>query len=187
MNTVTTEPKIEDFRTRQELFESDLPVYDKAQLLAQWDKEHAGQPPEKLRLNIGEREQLADYAARLKTLRIAHIELAGKIELYRQEADTNKTGIRRLEETVLPEETELIKSVIFRRCRQEILERFVNTAPKRLEDITRAVEDCLFHTDAIISRRFGANMQPGGRYFGATLPGKCDIAISIISEALNRK
>jgi hypothetical protein len=186
MNTTTTEPKLEDFRTRQELFESDLPVYDKATLLGQWDKAHPG-VKEAPRLNSGEREQLADYAGRLRALKEAHIELACKLEKFRQGQEQNRTEMRRLEQTLLPDDTEGIKSLIFVRCRMEILDKFVNNTPKRLLDIDRAVEDCLFHTDAIISKRFGAAMQPGGRFFGATLPGKSDLALTSINVALNAK
>jgi hypothetical protein len=187
MNTAT-EPKLEDFSTRQDLFESDLPTYTKGQLLAAWDAAHKDEPPEKPRLNTGEREQLAEFATKLRSLKTAHVGLAGNYEKYRQGQEQGRTEIRRLEATLHPDDTEGIKSLIFMRARQEILDRFVNTAPDRLREIDHAAENCFFRVDQILSRRFGAAMQPGGRYFGASsLPGKIDIALAAIEAALNKK
>jgi hypothetical protein len=189
MNTATTaEPTIKDFQTRQELFESDLPVYTKAQLLAQWDAAHKDEPPEKPRLNTGEREQLAEFAAKLKALKTAHVGLAGNLEKYRAGQEQGRAEMKRLETTLHPDDSGGIKSLIYMRCRQEILDRFVNTAPDRLREIDRAAEDIFFRVDQILSRRFGADMKPGGRYFGAaSLPGKIDIGLAAIEAALRRK
>lgn len=173
---------------RQDIFESDLQAYDKSLLLAEWDAKHKGEPPEPPRLNGSEREQLAEFAAKLRALKTAHVGLAGNLEKYRQGQEQGRAEIKRLETTLHPDDMEGIKSLIYMRARQEILDRFVNTAPDRLREIDRAAENCFFHVDKIITRRFDADMRPGGRYFGAaSLPGKIDIALAAIESALSRK
>jgi len=71
MNTVTTEPKNRRFPNPQELLNPTCRFYDKAQLLAQWDKEHAGQAAGEIALEYRRARATCRLPARLKTLRIA--------------------------------------------------------------------------------------------------------------------
>lgn len=188
MSTTAVKPvTIEDFKSRQELLEAGLPAFEKSRLLQQWDAAHKGQPAEAPRLNSQERESLADYAVKLRALREGHIKLAGLLEKYRQEADKNKTEVRRLEETLEPSDTAGIQTLVFQRCRQEILDKFVNKAPKRLTEIDLAVQSCSSSVDKILARRFGTDLRPGGRFFGpSAIPSKCDMVLAEIERALDR-
>ncbi|HXR05436.1 MAG TPA: hypothetical protein VN836_12085 [Verrucomicrobiae bacterium] len=180
---------IEEFKSRQEIFEHPtLSAYDKAGLLKQWDTLHKGQPPEVPRLSGTEREWLAECTAKFKALKEAHVKLASNLERYRTQQEKTRLEIKHLEQSLTPDETESIKILIFERARLEILDKFVNKAPAQLRQIEEAVAGYSTQVDHLISKRFGADLRAGGRFFGpASIPARCDLVLATIEKALDQK
>jgi hypothetical protein len=190
MNTATTEPTIQDFQTRQELFESDLPTYTKAQLLAQWDREHPpGQterekilasglnaydaaraiealPPEqpaRPRLLPGEREACAEARINLKSLKASYTELVSGLEKYRSAHEQTVNELRKLEKNLMPDDEPGIRSLIYMEARQRVIVRYLDEAPGKIRAVENSANSIIRGVDQLFSKRFGMTKEPGGR------------------------
>jgi hypothetical protein len=186
MSTAT----IQDFQTRQELFESDLPVYTKAQLLAQWDREHppepsareeilsrglsayeAGQliaklPPEQSalpRLLPGERGALAEARNKLETLAKEYVELIARQEQGRQALEQTSKEKRKLETSLDFDDVPGIQKLIFVTARLDVTRNWLAGADDKIKAVENSANSILAAVNALFNRKFGMTKESGGR------------------------
>jgi len=192
MNTATTEPTIKDFQTRQELFESDLPVYTKAQLLAQWDRQCPPElsareeilarglsayesakliealPPEKpqpVRLSANERAAVAEARNKLEALGKEFVELIAKREQGQQAFEQTSREKKRLESTLDFDDAPGISSLVFTTARVTVTQNWLNSAAAKIRAIETNADSILSGVNQLFNRRFGMSPTPGGRGF----------------------
>ncbi|HXR05592.1 MAG TPA: hypothetical protein VN836_12880 [Verrucomicrobiae bacterium] len=186
MSTVT-----EKYKSREEILydEGIRYTYERAQILAEWDKENRGkrEPPPKL--SAAERQACAECVPKLKALKAGYTELICGLEKYRQAHEQAVTELRRLEKTLLPDDVEGIRSMIFMRGRLEVIVNYVNSAPDRIRAVENSGAAILSSLDKLLSKRFGATREAGGTIWanvgmGGVLGTRIDMALAEIERRL---
>ena len=189
MNTATTEPTIKDFQTRQELFESDLPVYTKAQLLAQWDREHPPElsareeilasgmnaydaaraiealPPEQPappRLSANERAAVAEARNKLEALGKEYVELIARQEQGRQALEQTSKEKRKLETSLDFDDVPGIQKLIFVTARLDVTRNWLAGADDKIKAVENSANSILAAVNQLFNRKFGMTKEPGG-------------------------
>ena len=187
MNTIT------EYNSRQEIFEDPtLPVYDKAQLLEKWGREHPPElsareeilarglsayesakliealPPEKpqpVRLSANERAAVAEARNKLEALGKEYVELIARQEQGRQALEQTSKEKRKLETSLDFDDVPGIQKLIFVTAKLTVTQNWLAGAEAKITAAENHANAILGGVNQLFNRRFGMSPTPGGRGF----------------------